>query len=53
MMATKKTTRIIGIIILLLVLIANLQYAFSGYGICCNVLVNDVLDQTNSASAIK
>lgn len=49
----KKIIKIVGIIILLAALIANLQYAFTDYGLHDNTLVKDVLDQTNYAGTLK
>ncbi|MES2807080.1 MAG: hypothetical protein V4619_00545 [Bacteroidota bacterium] len=43
----KRTLQIIGIIILIALLLANMQYAFSGYGILGGTLAQEVLDQTN------
>jgi len=48
-----KIIKIVGIIILLAALIANLQYAFTDYGLHDNTLVKDVLDQTNYAGTLK
>jgi hypothetical protein len=50
---TMKIIRIVGIIILMAALIANLQYAFTDYGLLDNMLVKDVLDQTNYAGTLK